>query len=202
VKVPWRRVFLCGDIARCNALFDKTSAGVHMMHQAVVNDVAKAEFMLGLAARLAEVNDAMSLLQVRERIAEMITAVASMRACLRSAEGDAAPDQWGIIAPARAPLDAARNLFAHHHPRMVEAIQLIGGPHLASSPEPPPPSDAEARDRAALYRLALDATSTAFAERRMTSDRGSFVGFASGEVNAIDLSPLTQRIKDFLNRTD
>ena len=42
VLVPWERVFLCGDVARCNALYAGTSAVVHMMHQVVVKNVAKA----------------------------------------------------------------------------------------------------------------------------------------------------------------
>src|SRR6267378_1143754 len=52
VLVPWERVFLCGDVARCNSLYAATSAVVHMMHQVVVKNVAKSEFVLGLAARI------------------------------------------------------------------------------------------------------------------------------------------------------
>ncbi len=48
VLVPWERVFLCGDVARCNALYGETNAIVNMMHQVVVKNVAKAEFVLGL----------------------------------------------------------------------------------------------------------------------------------------------------------
>jgi 4-hydroxyphenylacetate 3-monooxygenase len=203
VKVPGPRVFLCGDIARCNALLDETSAGVHIMHQAVVKAVAKAEFMLGLAARLAEVTDTMTLPNVRDRIAAMSTTVATMRAYLRTAEADATPNQWGIITPTRAPLDDARTLFAQQHPRMVESIQLIGGPYLtAISSEPAPPSDAESRERAALYRLATDATSTAFAERQTPSANDNPLGVTDSLVETTDLTPLIQRIRDFLARTD
>ncbi len=124
VPVPWERVFLCGDVARCNALYSETSAVVHMMHQVVVKNVAKAEFVLGLAVRIAEVTDAFSLPHVRERLAEMIETTETMRACLRAAEADAATDQWGVMVPARPPLDTARNLFPKLYPRMVEIIQL------------------------------------------------------------------------------
>ncbi len=198
--MPWHRVFLCGDIARCNALLDETGAGVHMMHQAVVKDVAKAEFMLGLAARLAEVTDTMDLPDVRERITGRMTTVETMRAYLRKAEGDAAPNQRGIITPARAPLDDARSLFAQQHPRMVETIQRIGGPSLTPiSSEPAAPSDADARERAALYRLAIDATSSALVEHQALSTGDDSLDTAS---DPVDLTPLTQRIRDFLARTD
>src|SRR6185503_3150604 len=61
VTVPWERVFICGDVAQCNALFGATDAVVNMMHQVVVKNVAKAEFLLGIAARIAEASDAMGL---------------------------------------------------------------------------------------------------------------------------------------------
>ena len=70
VLVPKERAFLCGDVARCNALYAATSAVVHMMHQVVVKNVAKSEFLLGLAARIAEASDAMPLQHVRERLAK------------------------------------------------------------------------------------------------------------------------------------
>ena len=41
VLVPWERVFLCGDVARCNALYAETGAVVHMMHQVVVKNVGQ-----------------------------------------------------------------------------------------------------------------------------------------------------------------
>ena len=94
VLVPWEWVSLCGDVARCNALYAGTGAVVHMMHQVAVKNVAKSEFVLGLAARIAEASDAMSLPHVRDRLAEMIMTTETMRACLRAAEADAAPDKW------------------------------------------------------------------------------------------------------------
>ena len=97
VLVPWERVFLCGDVARYNALYAGTGAAVHMMHQVVVKNVAKSEFILGLAARIAQDGDEMPLHDVRERLAEMITTTETMRACLRAAEADAAPRQMGRV---------------------------------------------------------------------------------------------------------
>src|ERR1700688_2864128 len=171
VLVPWERVFLCGDVARCNALYAGTGAVVHMMHQVAVKNVAKSEFVLGLAARIAEASDAMSLPHVRERIAEMIMTTETMHACLRAAEADAAPDKWGVFTPARAPLDTARNLFPRLYPRLVEIIQLNSSSSLMATPsaadfanadELPDieryfgAADAPAKERVALYRLAWE----------------------------------------------
>jgi len=219
VLVPWERVFLCGDVARCNALYAETGAVVHMMHQVAVKNVAKSEFILGLAARIAEAGDAMPLPHVRERIAEMITTTETMRACLRAAEADAAADKWGVTVPARPPLDTARNLFPKLYPQMVEIIQLNSSSHLMATPSERdfaspiksdiekyyPAAGADAHERVALYRLAWDAAGSAFAGRQVLYERfffGDPVRMASALVDATDLKPLTQRIKDFLNRTD
>ncbi|HEY6418793.1 MAG TPA: 4-hydroxyphenylacetate 3-monooxygenase, oxygenase component, partial [Candidatus Binataceae bacterium] len=220
VTVPWERVFLCGDVARCNALFAATSAVVHMMQQVVVKNVAKSEFLLGLAARIAEASDAMPLQHVRERLAEMITTTETMRACLRASEADAAPDKWGITVPARAPLDTARNLFPRLYPRLVEIIQLNSSSSLMATPSERDfknpeevadieryfgAADAGARDRVALYRLAWDVACSAFGGRQVLYERfffGDPVRMASALVDNTDLKPLVERVKAFLARSD
>ncbi len=219
VLVPWERVFLCGDVARCNALYGDTNAVVNMMHQVVVKNRVKAEFMLGLAAKIAEVSDAMSLPHVRERLAEMIITAELMRSSLRAAEADAHLDQWGEFIPARPPLDAARNLFPRLYPRLVEIIQLNSSSNLMATPaeadfqSPLLPdlqryfatSGALAQDRVALYRLAWDVAGSAFGGRQVLYERfffGDPVRMASALVDNTDLKPLVKRIEDFLKRSD
>ena len=220
VLVPWERVFLCGDVARCNALYAGTGAVGHMMHQVAVKNVAKSEFLLGLAARIAEASDAMSLPPVRERVAEMIMTVETMRACLRAAEADAAADKWGVFTPARPPLDTARNLFPRLYPRMVEIIQLNSSSSLMATPsaadfanpaELPDlehyfaAADADAKERVALYRLAWEGACSAFGGRQVLYERfffGDPVRMASALVDNTDLKPLSDRIRAFLKRSD
>jgi 4-hydroxyphenylacetate 3-monooxygenase len=218
VLVPWERVFLCGDVAQCNALYGETNAVVNMMHQVVVKNTVKAEFMLGLAVKIAEVSDAMGLAHVRDRIAEMIITAQLMRSALRAAEADAHQDQWGEFMPARAPLDAARNLFPRLYPRLVEIIQLNSSSSLMATPseadfQTPLQADldrylaagAPARDRVALYRLAWDAAGSAFAGRQVLYERfffGDPLRMASALVDNTDIKPLVKRIDDFLARTD
>jgi 4-hydroxyphenylacetate 3-monooxygenase len=219
VPVPWERVFLCGDVARCNALFAETNALANMMHQVVVRDVVKSEFMLGLAAKIAEVSDSMSLPHVRERLAEMIMTTEVMRACLRAGEADAASDRWGDYMPARAPLDTARNLFPRLYPRLVEIIQLNSSSSLMAAPSEADfasallpeleryfaAAGASARDRVALYRLAWDVAGSAFGGRQTLYERfffGDPVRMATALVDHTDLKPLIARIDDFLKRID
>jgi 4-hydroxyphenylacetate 3-monooxygenase len=219
VLVPWERVFLCGDVARCNALYGETSAVVNMMHQVAVKNVAKSEFLLGLAARIAEASDAMSLPHVRGRLAEMIMTTEVMRACLRAAEADAAADKWGQFVPARAPLDTGRNLFPRLYPRLVEIIQLNSSSSLMAAPseadfESPILPDIEKylataralpRERVALYRLAWDVAGSDFGGRQLLYERfffGDPVRMAGALVEATDLKPLIERINSFLKRAD
>lgn len=219
VQVPWERVFLCGDSARCNALFGETSAVVNMMHQVAVKDAVKAEFILGLAAKIAIVSDAMSLPHVRDRLAEMITTVETMRACVRAAEADAHMDKWGEWIPARAPLDTARNLFPRLYPRMIEIIQLNSSSSLMAVPSEAdfnsalrPDLDrylataaAGAWDRVAVYRLAWDVAGSAFGGRQQLYERfffGDPVRMASALVDNTDLAALAGRVDEFLKRKE
>jgi len=185
----------------------------------VIKNVVKSEFMLGLAARIAQASDAMSLPHVRERIAEMIETTEVMRACLRAAEADAAPDKWGVFTPARAPLDTARNLFPKLYPRLAEIIQLNSSSSLMATPSerdfqsPLAPdieryfgaADAGPRDRVALYRLAWEVACSAFAGRQILYERfffGDPIRMASALVDNSDLKPLIERVNAFLARTD
>ena len=219
VLIPWERVFLCGDVARCNALYGDTNAIVNMMHQVVVKNTVKAEFMLGLAAKIAEASEALSLPHVRDRLAEMIIAAELMRSSVRAAEADAQIDQWGEFIPARPPLDVARNLFPRLYPRLVEIIQLNSSSSLVATPSeadfssPTRPdidryfatSGALAQDRVALYRLAWDVAGSAFGGRQMLYERfffGDPVRMASALVDNTELKPLMKRIDDFLARRD
>ena len=219
VLVPWERVFLCGDVARCNALYSETNAVVNMMHQVAAKNTVKAEFLLGLAVKIAQVSDAMSLPHVRERLAEMIMTSESMRSALRAGEADAHQDQWGQFIPKRAPLDVARNLFPRLYPRMVEIIQLNSSSSLMATPSEadfagPLTPDLErylattgalAKDRVALYRLAWDAAGSAFAGRQVLYERfffGDPVRLASALVDNTDLAPMVKRVDEFLKRND
>jgi 4-hydroxyphenylacetate 3-monooxygenase len=219
VLVPWERVFLCGDVARCNALYGDTNAVVNMMHQVVVKNTVKAEFMLGLAAKIAEVSDALSLPHIRERLAEIIIAAQLMRSSLRAAEADAHVDQWGEFVPARPPLDVVRILFPRIYPRLVEIIQLNSSSSLMATPaeadfQSPLLADLEhyfassgaaAKDRVALYRLAWDVAGSAFGGRQVLYEKfffGDPVRVANALVDNTDLKPLAKRIDDFLNRRD
>jgi 4-hydroxyphenylacetate 3-monooxygenase len=219
VLVPWERVFLLGDVAKCNGAYGKTNAIVHMMHQVVTKNVAKAEFILGLVSLMVETIGVDGFQHVQEKVAEIITYLETMRACLRAGEADAALDEWGVLCPARPPLDIARNVFPKMYPRMVEIVQLLGASGLMATPsladlESPIAGEIEryyqvaqagGRDRVRLFRLAWDVACSSFGARQVLYERfffGDPVRNYSTLYTTYDKEPYKERIEQFLRRED
>lgn len=188
VFVPWESVLLYRDVRRCNEAYARTGAVVHMTHQVVVKNIAKCEFLLGLASLMVSAIGAEVFQHVQEKLAEIWVNLETMKAFLRAAESDAALDEWGVMRPAWNPLDAARNLFPRMYPRMIEIIQQIGASGLVAMPteadlKGPLVEDirkyyqaarADAFERIPLFRLAWDAAISAFASRQVLYERFFF----------------------------
>ncbi len=188
VHVPWENVLLYRDVERCNQAYMRTGAVVGMAHQVVVKNIAKCEFVLGLATLLVDTIGAEAFQHVQEKLAELWVALETMRALLRAAEADAALDEWGVVRPAWNPLDAARNLFPRLYPRMVEIIQQLGASGLVAMPteqdlKGPLADDirryyqaarADAFERVPLFKLAWDVSISAFAGRQVLYERFFF----------------------------
>ncbi|HLF88237.1 MAG TPA: 4-hydroxyphenylacetate 3-monooxygenase, oxygenase component, partial [Anaerolineales bacterium] len=119
VFVPWERVFLYRDVEICNQAYTATGAIVNMAHQVVVKNIAKTEFLLGLASLMTNTIGIEVFQHVQEKLATIWINLETMKAFLRAAEVDAALDEYGVMRPAWNPLDAARNLYPHLYPRMV-----------------------------------------------------------------------------------
>ena len=188
VRVPWENVLLHRDVERCNQAYARTGAAVHMTHQVVVKNIAKSEFLLGLASLMVSTIGAENFQHIQEKLAEIWVGMEAMKAFLRAAEADAALDEWGVMRPAWNPLDAARNLYPRLYPRMVEIIQQIGASGLVTMPTEadvrgPLAEDirryyqaarAEAHDRIPLFRLAWDVALSAFGSRQVLYERFFF----------------------------
>lgn len=220
VEVPWERLFLYHDVLHCNQAFAATNSVVHMAHQVVTKNIAKTEFLLGLASLIVDTIGIEQFQHIHEKIAEIIVNLETMRAFARTSEADAAVDRWGVMTPAWAPLDAARNLFPRLYPRMIEIIQLLGASGLMALPteadlqnnELAPLIDryfqaarADARDRIQLFRLAWDTALSAFGSRQVLYERfffGDPVRIAGAVFNSHDRTPYMERVREFLRREE
>jgi 4-hydroxyphenylacetate 3-monooxygenase len=215
VFVPWERVFLYRDVARCNAAYLRTGAVVHMAHQVTIKNVAKTEYLLGLASLMADAIAIEGFQHIQEKLAEIWVNLETMRALLRAAEADAAVDEWGVMRPAWAPLDAARNLYPRLYPRMIEIIQQMGAAGLVAMPTEkdvrgPRRDDiaryfqaarAEAHDRIPLFRLAWDTAVSAFGARQVLYERfffGDPVRMAGALVANHDRTRAMDRVRELL----
>jgi 4-hydroxyphenylacetate 3-monooxygenase len=215
VFVPWERVLLYRDVARCNSAYARTGALVSMTHQVVVKNLAKAEFLMGLASLLAHTIAIEVFQHIQEKLAEIWVNMETMRAFLRAAEADAALDEYGMMRPAWNPLDAARNLFPRLYPRMVEIIQQMGASGLVAMPTSAdvrgPMAEeiqryfqaarADAHERIPIFRLAWDTAVSAFGSRQVLYERfffGDPVRMAGALVASHDRSAYMDRVRAFL----
>ena len=215
VLVPWERVYLIEDIELCNTLFVATGSEAHMMHQVITKNVAKSEFLLGVACLMVDALGSGGIPQVQERVAELILDMGVMKACLRASEADAKIDQWGVMSPDREHLDVARNLFPRMYPRMVELLQMLGSSSLMMLPTEADfrsPIESEVNDilstddftglqRVKIFRLAWDIAASSFGSRQVLYER-FFFGDPSRRAislyDSYDKQPVIDRVREFL----
>jgi 4-hydroxyphenylacetate 3-monooxygenase len=185
VLVPWERVFLLGDVDLLNATATTTHSMTHTAHQGAAKNIAKCEFVLGLALLMTKTLGNAQLPHSEERLGELMLYTELMKACLRAAEADAQLDDWGVMCPAELPAESTRNLFMTAYPRMVEILQLLGSSSFMITPTeadfrgPLAPEieqylatdTATARDRVKLFRLAWDVAGSAFGSRQVLYER-------------------------------
>jgi len=219
VFVPWERVFLYRDVETCNKAYSATGAIVNMAHQVLVKNIAKTEFLLGLAALMVDTIGIEIFQHVQEKLATIWVNLETMKAFLKAAEADARLDEYGVMRPAWDPLDAARNLYPHLYPRMVEIIQQLGASGLVAAPTEADVNGplqeeikrffqaarADALERIPIFRLAWDTAVSAFASRQTLYERyffGDPVRMAGVLVRSHDMTPYMEKVRGFLRRTE
>jgi 4-hydroxyphenylacetate 3-monooxygenase len=219
VLVPWERVFLLYDVDRLNAIPHVTHSTAHSAHQGAAKNLAKCEFVLGIALMMTQTLGNAHLPHTEERIGELMLYTELMRSCMRAAEADAEVDRWGVMCPAILPVESTRNLMMTAYPRMVEILHLLGSSSFLLTPSekdfagPLGPQieqylatdSADAKERVKLFRLAWDVAGNAFGSRQVLYERF----FASDPLTraramaAIYPKDETMaRVREFLSRSD
>ena len=185
VLVPWERVFLLYDVDRLNRAPHITHSTAHSAHQGAAKNLAKCEFVLGIALLMTQALGNAHLPLTEAYIGELMLTTELTRACMRAAEADAEIDQWGVMCPAILPAECTRNLFMTAYPRMIEILQLLGSSSFLLTPserdfEGPLAPQIEqylatdnmaAKDRVKLFRLAWDVAGNAFGSRQVLYER-------------------------------
>ena len=185
VLVPWERVFIHRSAPMCNGLYNRTQAMNHIMHQFCTKNLAKAEFMMGLAIAIAKSTNVDQHLHVQGMLAEMIQFTEFTRGLLRASEADCKPTPWGTVAPDEMPLWTIRMMFPRMFVRMQEIVQLLGAGGLVAVPSYKEleggageavrnyfqAANLDAEKRIKLFRLGFDAAVSSFAGRQQLYER-------------------------------
>src|SRR5579872_5672397 len=185
VLVPWERVFLLYDVDRLNSVPHVTHSTAHSAFQGAAKNLAKCEFVLGLALLMTEALGNAHLPHTEERIGQLMLYTELMRSCMRAAEADAELDRWGVMAPAILPSESTRNLMMTCYPRMVEILHLLGSSSFLLTPSekdfagPVAPQIEQylatdkktAAERVKLFRLAMDVAVSGFGSRQVLYER-------------------------------
>jgi 4-hydroxyphenylacetate 3-monooxygenase len=152
-----------------------------IMHQFSTKNLAKPEFMMGLAFAIAKATNIDQHLHVQGMLAELIQYTEFCRACLRASEADAAPSSSGVMTPAAMPLWTVRMMYPKMSVRMCEIIQILGAGGLVAVPSYAEldgreaadlttyfqAANADAKTRIKLFRLAFDAAVSSFSGRQL-----------------------------------
>jgi 4-hydroxyphenylacetate 3-monooxygenase len=195
-----------------------THSTAHSAHQGAAKNLAKCEFVLGLALLMSEALGNAHLPHTEQHIGELMLYTELMRACMRAAEADAEVDRWGVMTPAILPTESTRNLMMTCYPRMIEILQLLGSSSFLLTPSEAdmngplrPQIDqylttdkVAAQDRVRLFRLAWDVAGSAFGSRQVLYERF----FASDPLTraramaaVYPKGPVMERVLDFLGKS-
>jgi 4-hydroxyphenylacetate 3-monooxygenase len=117
---------------------------------------------------------------VQHMVAEVIMILEIMKGLKIASEAGATINRYGVMTPARPPLDAARNWYPGVYKRLVEIVQLVttsglitipteadfAGPRGADIAKYLQGASSSAEERVALFRLAWDMSISAFGGRQ------------------------------------
>jgi 4-hydroxyphenylacetate 3-monooxygenase len=219
VLVPWERVFLLGDVDLLNRTGIETNFSAHSAHQGAVKNLAKCEFVLGVALLMTETLGNAHVPHSEAYIGELMLTTSLMKACIRGAEADAKLDRWGVMCPDAVMIESTRNLFMTAYPRMIEILQLLGSSSFMITPsktdlDGPLSRDIDqylatdkstAHDRVRLFRLASDLAISSFGSRQVLYERfyaSDPLSRARALAAIYPKSEAMQRVLDFLKRDD
>jgi 4-hydroxyphenylacetate 3-monooxygenase len=182
VKIPWERVFVCRDLKMAQAQWHDTRAHVFHNYQCMIRLTIKLRFLLGLARKIAEINNIINYPQVRETLGLMAAKVNNIEALVVAME-TAGEEFEGYYVPNRSMLCTAQVIAQTTYPEVVEGIRTLAGGGLIMLPASQadfqsPPTNAIIHktqrspiagsvERVKLMKLAWDAVGSEFGSRHL-----------------------------------
>ena len=181
VLVTWDRVFVDRDVAGLRRQFFDTGAHIMGNSQAQIRFVAKLQFILGLARKIAAVNGVDGIAGVQEKLGELASLSSVAESAVMAAEYQAAPDENGMWRPDPRALYGAMAFQAELYPRILATVRDLAGGGVLQLPasvkdmtNPATRKDIDryvqspgvnAEERVKLFKLVWDAVGSEFACR-------------------------------------
>jgi 4-hydroxyphenylacetate 3-monooxygenase len=134
VFVPWERVFVYRNVALTYAQFFDTPAHVVGNHQAQVRFWTKAQFIAGLARRIAEVNGVDRLPPVQSMLGELASYCAMAGGLVLASEAHCIHDRRGFVYPNPMYVHANNWLQATHYTTMLNHVRELAGAGVIQLP--------------------------------------------------------------------
>lgn len=217
VLVPWERVFFYNNAEVAEEFLEKCSFHAFAKHQALIRQIVKCEFILGLAQLLVTTIKVREYQHIQEKMSEIIIGLETLRALLEKSENHASLDEFGNMRPDVLTLRVAGNLFPKIYPRFMEIIQLIGASGMITLPtedafHSPIRKDLDqylqaatkpALDRVKIFRLAWDLSMSSFGTRQTQYERyffGDPIRLASELYYSYPIDSYLDRVNDFLDK--
>ena len=182
VRVPWSRVFVCGDVALVQAQWHATPAHVYQNYQSQIRLMVKLRFLAGLAMRIARTNGVAEVPQVRTVLGRLAAEATMVEGLVIGMEA-AGMMRGEYFVPSAPHLYAALAWTQEMVPRFMLAVRELAGGGvimLPSSiddlvdPQVRPLVEAtqvsaatDAAGRISVMKLAWDALGSEFASRHM-----------------------------------
>ena len=216
VVVPWERVFYYKNESVGPNFLTQSSFHHFAKHQAIIRQIAKTEFLLGIAELLTKTINVSDFQHIQEKMSEIIIGLETMKALLDKAENNAALNDFGYMCPDIHSLRVAGCIFPKIYPRFVEIIQIIGASGMINLPTEQAFQSAirpdldqylqaandNAENRVKIFRLAWDITMSAFGTRQTQYERyffGDPISLSSELYKTYPKQPYVENVNEFLN---
>ncbi|HYU14584.1 MAG TPA: 4-hydroxyphenylacetate 3-hydroxylase N-terminal domain-containing protein [Candidatus Acidoferrum sp.] len=199
VFVPWERVFVYKNLALTRAQFYDTPAHVLGNHQAQIRFASKAQFVAGLALRIAESIGVEKTPQTQTMLGELASYCAMASGLVLAAEAECVHDPRGFVYPNPSYLYANNWLQATYYQTMLTYLRELAGGGLLQVPSsykdylnPEIAADLEryvrspglkSVERTKLYKLAWDLVGSEFAGRHQQYEL--FYAGARGQTTSV-----------------
>jgi 4-hydroxyphenylacetate 3-monooxygenase len=182
VKIPWERVFFLKNLRMAQAQWHDTRAHVMQNYQCMIRLAVKLKFLLGLARKVAELNNIVNFPQVRETLGLLAAKANNIEALIVGME--AAGEMFeGYFVPNRSMLCTAQVIAQTTYPEFVEALRQLSGGGLIMVPSSAADFDvseieeiiqrtqkssvAGPKERVKLMKLTWDAVGSEFGSRHL-----------------------------------